>query len=597
VLGEPDRYATVDAAGRTGADTHAFFFNPDLRIAELAGLGDDLAKDCDRCERTARGRIRRLAVRTWIGKPLIKPLKLTALGPSDLDVCKRPHPAWEVPDGVENDQFSYGVYSAARFGTLARDAVGLLNAGPADPDDPWSCYLGTLETDERPVLTTGVSGLQLKSPGALDAGGRRGLITQLGVHALLKADPVMARNGDPSHAACARVVRAELAHVTSPHPLFLESDTDPGSTPGPAPRQTLSLCGQVCAGYFGLAPAEQLGWTARAEDLTLCTTGAVTPWSPARLCEDATLRAPRTTAERTQRLECLPSLKDPSALCKDALLPSRDRLRSDWEGGLTTCGPTADAVAETRDEQPGFRRGGAAGILYESEELVAAPVSHALPRMVSACALRLLEQDLEEAGVPPLLPENIAQEQIARTIEATAGRLAGTNVEQSSRRVCEEAGAFCSLSAALLVRRPDLLWNEAISLAGPDTAENFAIAMGPLLMRNYRAYCDDGAPANQGVRKARRLCTGSWVDERGHGDVCTAVCESGAFGFRLAAQHADAETRLAAAFRLTTATHMCVGLADFLDADERDLTWETACFEGLKARSEVALSLLTDGSR
>lgn len=589
VLGDPDRYAIGGdgtRSGEHGADIEAFFFNPDLRISELAALGDSLAKDCDRCERTARGRIRRLAVRTWIGKGLFAPLALNDLGPSELDVCPLPHRAWGIEDGPGEDLFRYDIYSSARFGRLAREAAALAELGPPSPDDPWSCYMGTLDATERPTLTSGVPGLQLRSPGALDATGSRALVSQLGVHGLLAADPAVIGRGDRAHAACARVVREELVHAQSIHPLHDEGEADP-----------LALCGQVCAGYFGLAPTAT-GWVTQPEDLKLCTAGAVGGGGADRLCRDSTLPAPRTDAERLARRRCLPSAKYPTPLCRDALVKRTDTLRPDWEGGLLTCGD--DVVASDPSLEPddgGLRRGGVGGVLYESEEVVAAPVDHALPQMVSACAMRLLEQDLSGAGVPSMLPENIAPDQISKTLEATAGRLAGTRVEQRSRRVCEESGAFCYLAAALMVRRPDLLWSRASVLAGADTAEALAVAMGPTLERNYRSQCDDGEADNLLLSEARATCTGGWLDPDQAG-TCSAICSSGAFGFRLAARHADAEMRLNAAFRLATATHMCVGLADFASGlSSGDLSWETACLDGLESRAAVALSLITEGGR
>jgi hypothetical protein len=225
-----------------------------------------------------------------------------------------------------------------------------------------------------------------------------------------------------------------------------------------------------------------------------------------------------------------------------------------------------------------------------------------LPAVAVACSLQLVSQEelRQPVGDPPmslpeLLPPGTPSTDYWKTLERLAERLAaGGQGEQRSRQVCEEVGAQCWTTAALLVLGKELLWEHAPQLANWDTAEDIALALGPDLDTLYRQRCDDGnAQAGEGQRRA--ACDIDWL-KPAHEQTCESLCRSGAITYRLAARHADAEARLDAAFNLVVATELCSGLQDLWSARaEEVLTWESPCLEGLEARRARALELLRQG--
>ena len=553
VLGRPDQYATDDGL----PNVESFFLDPSLQITELVELRGSLASECDRCDQQASARVRRLSALSWVGPSLrTDALGLANREDAELDVCKVPRSGWDLP--ADSEVFPYATYRAARFGPLAYDTP----VGPPRSTAEWTCFEEARAGTGRARIDTELAGVKLVAPPRFDAEGGAGLISQLGLHGLLAGE---LGSRDEGALACAQLAQQELSAVLSVHPLYGGEEPDFGE-----------LCGQVCAGYFELADRPG-GWRTYRPDLDLCVYGRASRWAPERACREDVLHVPRTEAER--RTRDFVGLGDASDL---ALADCR-------RGAVEEDGPPlADEKA---------RISGVSGVFFRPDEVESEPARYSLPEPVLSCSLQLITQAalVEQAKLPVLLPEGSIAADYPQSLENVAGRLAEHHrSEQRSRRVCEELSAACYTASALLVKRPELVWEDAVDLATVGTGEDLAVAMGTTLERLYRERCDDGQPSSTDEAARRASCSGGWRRPE-DAATCAALCESSAPNYYLPARYADRPARLDAAFRLASQSYLCVGLQDLWNAQAEDeLTWESACLLGMESRRTAALELLVE---
>ncbi len=595
VLGEPEQYAepSTGRRARPRARVAAFLTDDRLRIQELEEVRQRLIDDCDLCESAARERIRDRSVLTWVSPELRGGMPVSSPLAAALDRCPKGDALW-VGDDLSG-RFPFGTYARSRF------PDGIEGTPPE-----WACFDYSLSSRHRNILRPPdglAEDVRLVTPRDLEPGalpqdplGAFGIKSQLGLHALLSGELAPGGDAEPGAIACASLVREELNSYRSVHPLA--GVEEPGMR---------GLCGQVCAAYFHLIDAPP-AWETRDADLALCVTGRVDPRAPERLCHDRTLPIPRTSFEET-------ILSNSDDLKKSRWL-SHGRLDARWSPGTAKdwlgqahgswAMDTSDAalgedcgIVEEHDDNGEW--GGAffasdrpTEDRYEFEEDRAprgsAATIGALPDPILACGAQIVAQeDLGEAGLPALLPTGSVAGDYLQNVQLVAEELADESLAvQRSRRTCEDLASLCFTSAALMVNRADLLWDYAPALASPSTAENLAVAMGPLLDRRYRERCADDRAG--GGRRDR--CAGPWRVEE-DAPICEALCKAGARNYSLPARHAVPEARLDAAFELASATPVCSGLRDLWnERADADLNFESACLAGVRTHRALAVGLL-----
>ena len=611
VLGRPEQYADPARlrAGRPAALVSSFLSDDRLRIQELAEVRQDLRDDCDQCESASLERVRDRAVLAWLDASMRPGMPVSSIDAAELDRCTARNPLWRARrrDGDSESSkkqdkayaaaFPYDRYTRLRF-------LGSTGSKPAE----WSCYdhseSSRYSSMAQPPAPLGLAARLVTprnlSPPPLPADdlGKLGVRSQLGLHMLLDGELQGSGARAAGAIACASLVQKELSTYSSVHPLLIEGD---GSVP--------DLCGQVCAGYFRVAQVDK-PWETAKEDLKLCVTGRVDPRAPERLCPDRTLPIPRSSREEGLSDGADDLLKNRWASHKELDArwspgaPKRWLIASRGTSNMDTNDTELGEDCGITEQAPGADEPGASffykpkkPIRYDIDDGLtegqSAATIGALPDPILACSARLITQEnLSEAGLPTLLPGGSLPETYVESVRLVADQLADESLTvQRSRQACEELAALCFTSAALMVNRPDMLWDYADLLTTRNTAEDLALAMGPTLERTFRRECVPKPEAG----RSRGRCPAEWQGGS-PAAICDAVCRAGAINYSLPARNALPEARLDAAFALATATPVCSGLQDLWDdRNDADLSFESSCLDGLEAQRSLAIQLLQGG--